>query len=110
MSHGAKESRRPVSLHDEGAEVAPKYRGIPDAQTASGHLGGPDDDHYSRLKVQPIEVTEAWAPHWPVGVAYHLGEAVAAIARCGTKGQAVRDLRKAAWLISRAADVLERKS
>jgi hypothetical protein len=71
-----------------------------------GHLGGPDDAHYSRLAIQPIEVTEAWAVTWDSRIAYHLGESVAAIARCGTKGQAVRDLEKASWLLQRAAAVL----
>ena len=73
------------------------------------HLGGPTDTHYAVLTVQPIEVTEAWLPTWPQRVGYHLGEAIASIARCGTKGQAVRDLRKASWLLSRAADILEGK-
>lgn len=73
----------------------------------SGHLGGPGDDHYAKLGVQPIEVTEAWSPTWPAGVSYHLGESIACIARAGTKGQAVRDLRKASWLLSRAANILE---
>lgn len=71
------------------------------------HLGGPTDDHYACLAVQPIEATEAWSQTWPGGIAYHLGEAVAAIARCGTKGQTLRDIKKAAWLLSRAVAVLE---
>ena len=72
-------------------------------------LGGPTEDHYTRLGIQPIEVTEAWSKSWPRQVIYHLGESIAAIARCGTKGQTVRDIRKASWLLSRAADVLEGK-
>lgn len=80
-----------------------------DSRQAGRHLGGPDDDHYAVLGVQPIEVTEAWAKTWPPGVAYHLGEAVACIARCGTKGQAVRDLTKAAWMLKRAVEVIERE-
>lgn len=78
--------------------------------TTPQHLGGPDDLHYAVLDVQPIEVIEAWSPTWPGGVSYHVGEALAAIARCGTKGQAERDLRKASWLLSRAADVLSGKT
>ena len=60
--------------------------------------------------MQPLEVTEAWCRTWPSGVEYHLGEALAAIARCGLKGQPLRDLRKAAWLLERAAKVLEGQS
>lgn len=72
------------------------------------HLGGPDDDHYAKLGIQPIEVTESWSKTWPSEIAYHLGESVACIARVGTKGQAARDLRKAAWLLTRAAESIER--
>jgi hypothetical protein len=74
------------------------------------HLGGPDDDHYAKLGVQPIEAIEDWSKTWPSGVTYHLGEAVAAIARCGTKGQAVRDIQKASWLLARAAEVLSNET
>jgi hypothetical protein len=75
------------------------------------HLGGPDDDHYAKLgRFQPIRVTELWSRFWPVGIHYHLGESIAAIARCGLKGNPVYHLRKAAWLLSRAADELEGKN
>ncbi len=73
------------------------------------HLGGPDDDHYAALGVQPLEATEAWSVNWPRAIAYHLGESVAMIARVGTskRSDPVRDLRKAAFLLGRAADIIE---
>jgi len=76
---------------------------------AERHLGGPDDDHYATLSVQPIEVIEAWSKTWPQEVVYHLGEMIAALSRVGTKGQPVRDLKKVSWLAARAASVLEEK-
>lgn len=80
----------------------------PDVQGRAGsHLGGPDDNHYAALGVQPIECIEAWSRTWPPEVAYHLGESVAMIARCGTKGQLLRDLRKACFLLERAVTALE---
>ena len=74
------------------------------------HLGGPDDDHYAALPIQPIRLTEQMSEIWPRAVVYHLGEALAAILRVGSKGQDVRDLRKAAWLLERAADRLDGES
>ena len=70
------------------------------------HLGGPDDDHYSVLEIQPLEVIEAWSKTWPSSISYHLGEAIQMIARAGTKGQLQRDLEKAAFLLGRAAEVM----
>lgn len=67
------------------------------------HLGGPDDDHYATLKVQPIEAIEAWSETWPSNISYHMGEAIAMIARAGTKGQMIRDIEKAIFLLQRAA-------
>jgi hypothetical protein len=57
--------------------------------------------HYSRLKPQPIEVIEAW------GCGYHDGAALKYIARYRHKGSPARDLRKAAWYLSRLADLIE---
>ena len=93
-----------MQVPDRGEGAAPLGQG-------PRPLGGPDDKHYATLgPVQPLEVTESWSPHWPNQVIYHLGESVLAIARCGLKGNPVRDLRKAAWLLSRAADILEGNS
>ena len=89
---------------------APEQLPLPGFETFEGHgghLGGPDDDHYSHLPVQPIQITEEMSEVWPRPVVYHLGEALAAILRVGSKGQDVRDLRKASWLLDRAADKLE---
>lgn len=77
------------------------------AASQARHLGGPTDDHYACLEVQPLEATEAWSKTWPSGIAYHLGETVAALARCGTKGQMLRDLQKARFLLDRAIRKLE---
>ena len=80
------------------------------------HLGGPDDNHYSRLAVQPIEAIEAWAVNWPSVIAPHLGEVVWSVSRIetldrgnGERAQSIRDLRKSAFMCNRAADILERK-
>jgi len=81
--------------------------GIQGTDGHGGHLGGPDDDHYAALPIQPIQLTEQMSEHWPRAVIYHLGEALAAVMRVGSKGQDVRDLRKASWLLERAADKLE---
>jgi hypothetical protein len=79
-------------------------------QSPMKHLGGPDDDHYAVLAIQPLEAIEAWSKTWPPSIAYHLGEAVASIARCATKGQTLRDLKKAHFLVGRAVEQLERES
>ena len=71
------------------------------------HRGGPDDDHYARLSVQPIDVIDAWSTHWSCDCAYYLGEAVHMMARIGTKGQALRDLKKAQWLLEQAVRIEE---
>lgn len=80
---------------------------LPGGVNAPQHLGGPDDDHYAHLPVQPLVLTEQMSEVWPRAVVYHLGEAMAAVLRVGSKGQDVRDLRKAAWLLERAANKLE---
>lgn len=66
-------------------------------------FGGPDDNHYAKLgAIQPIEVIECWSKTWPQDVVYQLSEAINMISRVGTKGQPVRDLKKAIWLLQRA--------
>ena len=77
------------------------------ARALRGHLGGPDDDHYAVLDIQPIEVVEAWSKTWPAGIAYHLSEALYMMARLHTKRQPIRDLKKARWLLDRAIGKLE---
>jgi hypothetical protein len=67
----------------------------------------PDDAHYAKLAVQPKDAVRAWSVHWPSTIAYELGEAVRMIARAGTKGQMVRDLKKARWLLDEAVRELE---
>lgn len=50
--------------------------------------------HYNWIPgVQPIDIAE----HLP----YNLGAALKYIVRCGRKGDAIEDLRKAAWHIQR---------
>jgi hypothetical protein len=73
-------------------------------------LNAPDDAHYAKLgDFQPLRVTQWWARFWPREIVYNLGEAIAAVARCGLKGNIVRDLRKAAWMLNDAADLMEKK-
>lgn len=58
---------------------------------------------------EPIDVIEAWSPTWPADSAFHIGCAIKYIARCGRKHESpASDLRKAAWYLTRAADMLER--
>jgi len=74
-------------------------------------LNAPDDAHYAKLPIQPIEISEQMVDFWPKHVIYHLTESMAAIMRVGSKGGAnqwSRDLRKAAWFLSRAADVVDK--
>ena len=81
-----------------------------DHAPTNGHsltgLEAPDDAHYRMLAIDPLLCVEAWSTTWPAGLQYHLGEAVQMIARAGTKGQTVRDLEKAEWLIGRALELL----
>ncbi len=75
-----------------------------------GKPKGPDDEHYAKLPIQPIEIGEKMVDFWPRQVIYHLTESLAAIMRVGSKGdikQWTRDCKKAAFLLERAAEVLE---
>ena len=77
------------------------------AHTMGAHID--DCSHYAVLgEHQPALVTEAWSRFWPSDVTYYLGEALHMIARIGTKGKALRDLRKARWCIEQAIRVLEK--
>lgn len=44
-----------------------------------------------------------------LGLGYHVGNALKYIWRAGRKGDAVGDLRKAAWYLTREADRIERE-
>lgn len=61
------------------------------------HYGGGENLY------EVIRVIEAWE------LGFHLGNAVKYIARAGKKNDAVEDLRKAAWYISREADRMEER-
>lgn len=74
-------------------------------------LNAPDDAHYARLPIQPIEIGEMMTEFWPREVIYHLTESLAAMMRVGSKGeynQWTRDLKKAAWFMQRAADIIDK--
>ena len=51
--------------------------------------------HYSAGGIEAIDVIEAW------GLGFCLGNTVKYIARAGRKGDALEDLKKAAWYLSR---------
>lgn len=53
------------------------------------HYHGADDPY------ETIKVIEAW------GLNFHLGNAVKYISRCDLKGNALEDLKKAAWYLER---------
>lgn len=53
------------------------------------HYGGADNPY------EAIKVIEAW------GLGFHLGNAVKYVARAGKKGDALDDLKKAAWYLDR---------
>jgi hypothetical protein len=57
--------------------------------------------HYSRFKIQPIEVIEQW------GLGFHPGNVVKYIARSPHAGNEMRDLRKAKWYLDRWIAVRE---
>lgn len=62
--------------------------------------------HYTRGKIEPIDVIEDWL------LGFHLGNALKYIARAGHKDPAktVEDLKKAAWYLQREIDRRERGS
>lgn len=59
--------------------------------------------HYAGLSPEPVDVIEAWQLEW------HEGNAMKYIARAKNKGERVQDLRKAAWYLTRKADMLEKQ-
>ena len=61
------------------------------------HYGGEDDPY------EAIKVIEAWE------LGFHLGNAVKYICRAGVKGDALTDLKKAAWYLKREIARLERE-
>lgn len=82
---------------------------LEDALKYMDHRGGLDDDHYAKLTIQPMDVVESWSIFWRSTYAYYLGEAIHMIARTGTKGQPLRDLKKARWLLDQAIRIQEGK-
>jgi hypothetical protein len=60
------------------------------------HYGGAENPY------EAIKVIEAWA------LGFHLGNAVKYISRAGRKGDALEDLKKAAWYLQRHIERLER--
>lgn len=68
--------------------------GDPDSVDHPPHYGG--DTPYEAIKV-----IEAW------DLGFHLGNCVKYIARAGRKGDAIEDLRKAAWYLNRKIALLK---
>lgn len=62
--------------------------------------------HYQGT-IEPLDAITAWALTWPVAYAFHLGNAIKYIARCGRKGALLGDLRKARTYLDRAIAGLE---
>jgi hypothetical protein len=58
-------------------------------------MKAPHDKHYRKLKIQPLEVIEAW------NLGFHLGNVVKYIARAKLKGQEKEDLEKALFYLKR---------
>ncbi len=60
-------------------------------------MGRHDDAHYRKLNPQPTDVIGGWSEtaDWPKRHIHTLGEVIACLARAWTKGQTMRDLRKA---------------
>lgn len=63
--------------------------GMPEAVDHPAHYGGADNPY------EAIKVIEAWK------LGFHLGNTVKYISRAGQKGDALEDLRKAAWYLNR---------
>lgn len=51
--------------------------------------------HYTHGPVEVIDVIEGF------GLGYHLGNVVKYLLRCGHKGDAIEDLKKARWYLDR---------
>ena len=60
------------------------------------HYGGADNPY------EAIKVIEAW------GLGFNLGNTVKYVSRAGKKGDALEDLKKAAWYLQREIDNRER--
>lgn len=60
------------------------------------HYGGADNPH------EAIKVIEAW------GLGFNLGNTVKYISRAGKKGDALEDLKKAAWYLDREIKNMEK--
>ena len=54
-----------------------------------------------------MDTIEEVAAHYPATVAYHIGAAIKYIFRAPFKGKLVEDLRKAAYYLDRAIELLE---
>lgn len=73
-------------------------RGLPkmsDPINHPDHYGGKDNPY------ECIKVVEAW------GLGFCLGSALKYICRAGKKGDALEDLKKAAWYLNREIQALE---
>lgn len=69
-----------------------------DAVNHPAHYGGEDNSY------EVIKVIEAWE------LDFHLGNTVKYVARAGKKGDALEDLKKAAWYLARKIANLERQN
>jgi len=62
------------------------------------HYGGKDNPY------EAIKVIEAW------GLGFCLGNVVKYVSRSGKKGDALEDLKKAAWYLARKIETMERSN
>lgn len=58
--------------------------------------------HYTMGAIEVIDAIESW------GMGYHLGNVIKYVARAGRKGDALTDLRKARWYLTREIERMER--
>ena len=63
--------------------------------------------HYTQYSVEVMDTIEEVAAHYPATVAYHIGAAIKYIFRAPFKGKLVEDLKKSAYYINRAINILE---
>lgn len=63
--------------------------------------------HYKQGKQEVIEIIEEVTPNYPVGVGYHVGNAIKYILRAPFKGRMKQDLEKAVWYLNRAIGRLD---
>ena len=81
------------------AEMAAQYRATEQRPKTLSAVNHPS--HYGGdTTYETIKVIEAW------GLGFHLGNAVKYISRAGRKGDALEDLRKAAWYLAREIERL----